>query len=298
LRLLPGVVAVGLAAIVAAGCGGSSGPKGPPALVFVSVKEGDYAIYGADANGKGAYRLTDHEADPSTPEGLFWQNEPAWSRDGTKIAFTSNRDSRTHIFVMNADGTGTRRVTNTQHSDDHPTWSADGRWIVFAREGALYRVPSTGGTAKRVGSGVGAAADPAYSPDGRLIAYDYRKPGFSIKEIFVMNADGTGIRRITDLKDVSTYPAWSPDGTTLAFQSSVSGATNDIYTVPAAGGGTPKRVTTSDIDAIQPAWTPDGTGITFSRDGALVTVQDGEENELTSGGNNDSAPAWRPVPPQ
>src|SRR6185369_17111313 len=71
LRLLPGVVAVGLAAIVAAGCGGSSGPKGPPALVFVSVKEGDYAIYGADANGKGAYRLTDHEADPSTPEGLF-----------------------------------------------------------------------------------------------------------------------------------------------------------------------------------------------------------------------------------
>jgi Tol biopolymer transport system component len=57
-------------------------------------------------------------------------------------------------------------------------------------------------------------------------------------------------------------------------------------------------VTTSDIDAIQPAWTPDGAGITFSRDGALVTIQNGEESDLTSGENNDSAPAWRPVPPK
>ena len=291
------VVLVALAALLAAGCGGSSRPKGPPALVFVSVKEGDYAIYGADSNGKHAYRLTDHKADPSTPEGLFWQNEPSWSRDGTKIAFTSNRDGRTHIYVMNADGTGTRRVTNTQHSDDHPSWSADGRWIVFAREGALYRVRSTGGTAIRVGKGFGASADPAYSPDGKLIAYDYRRPGYSIKEIFVMNADGTGNRKLTDLRDVSTFPAWSPDGKTLAFQSSVYGGHNDVYTVPLAGG-TPKRISRSEVEAIQPAWTADGSGITFSRDGALVTITDGQEQTLTSGNDNDSAPAWRRVLPQ
>ena len=291
------VVFAALAALLVAGCGGSSKPKGPPALVFVSVKEGDYAVYGADANGKHAYVLTDHKADPSTPEGLFFQNDPAWSRDGTKIAFTSNRDGRTHVFVMNADGTGTRRVTNTQHSDDHPTWSADGRWIVFAREGALYRVRAAGGVATRVGKGFGASADPAYSPDGKHIAYDYRRPGFSIKEIYVMNADGTGIRKITGLNDVSTYPAWSPDGKTLAFQTSLNGGKNEIYTVPAAGG-TPERTTTSQIDALQPAWTPDGSGITFSRDGALVTITDGKETKLTSGENNDSAPAWRPVQAQ
>jgi Tol biopolymer transport system component len=292
-----GLLIVALAALLAAGCGGSAGPKGPPALVFVSVKEGDYAIYGADADGKHTYRLTDHQADPSTPEGLFWQNDPAWSPDGSEIAFTSNRDGRTHVFVMNADGTGTRRVTKTQHSDEHPTWSPDGRWIVFAREGAIYRVRDSGGAARRVGSGFGAAADPAFSPDGRLIAYDYRQPGYSIKEIYVMNDDGTGVRRVTDLRDVSTAPAWSPDGKTFAFQSSAGGGKNEIYTVPVAGG-TPKRVTTSEIDAIQPDWTPDGSGITFSRDGALVTVSDGKETRLTSGEDNDSAPAWRPVQPQ
>jgi TolB protein len=294
-----GVVAVALAALLASGCGGSSRPKGPPAIVFVSVKEGDYAIYGADADGKHAHLLTEHTADASTPQGLFFQNEPAWSPDGREIAFTSNRDGRTHIFVMNAEGSDTRRVTNTVHSDEHPTWSSDGRWIVFAREGALYRVRASGGVATRVGSGLGASGDPAYSPDGRLIAYDYRRPGYSIKEIYLMNADGSGIHRITDLGDVSTSPAWSPDGKTLAFQTGVGGGTNEIYSVPAAGGK-PKRVTTSTTDAIQPDWTPDGAGITFSRDGAIVTLTlaDGKETKLTSGENNDSAPAWRPVQPQ
>jgi TolB protein len=292
-------VVVALAALLAAGCGGSSTPKGPPALVFVSVKEGDYAIYGADADGNHAYRLTEHEADTSTPEGLFWQNDPAWSPDGGEIAFTSNRDGRTHVFAMKADGTGTRPVTRTQHSDDHPTWSPDGRWIVFAREGAIYRVRESGGAARRIGKGLGAAADPTYSPDGRLIAYDYRQPGTAVREIYVMNDDGTNVRRITDLRDVSTGPAWSPDGKTLAFQSGAGGSHAEIYTVPVTGG-TPKRVTTSTTDAIQPDWTPDGGGITFSRDGALVTlaVADGKETQLTSGDDNDSAPAWRPVPPK
>jgi tricorn protease len=112
-----------------------------------------------------------------------------------------------------------------------------------------------------------------------------------------MNDDGTNVGRITDLRDVSSFPAWSPDGKTLAFQSSAGGGKNEIYTVPVAGG-TPKRVTTSAIDAIQPDWTPDGSGITFSRDGALVTITNGKETQLTSGDDNDSAPAWRPVQAQ
>jgi Tol biopolymer transport system component len=291
-----GCVAV-LAALLVAGCGGSSRPKGPPALIFVSVKDGDYAIFGADADAKHAYRLTKEKGDPSTPAGLFFQLQPAWSPDGGKIAFSSGRDGTPHIFVMNADGTGTVRVTNTDHADEQPSWSRDGKRIVFSREGAIFEVHATGGPAHRVGRGLGNAEDPALSPDGRMIAYDYRKPGFSNREIYVMNADGTGIRQLTDLRYVSGLPAWSPDGKTLAFQSNVLNGKNEIYTVQAAGGK-PTRVTTSEIDAIQPDWTPDGSGITFSRNGAIVTVSNGKEAKLTSGENNDSDPAWRPLQPQ
>jgi TolB protein len=298
LTFLRGVAVAALAALLAAGCGGSSKPKGSPALVFVSLKDGDYAIYGANENGKHAYLLTDHEVDTSTPSGLFFQNEPAWSWNGEEIAFTSNRDGRTHVFVMKADGTGTRRVTNSSHSDDHPSWSADGRWIVFAREGALYKVRATGGAAIRIGKGFGAAANPAWSPDGKLIAYDYRRPGYSIKEIYVMNADGTGIRQVTDLHDVSVSPAWSPDGRTLAFASTVYGAKSDVYTIPVTGAGTPKRITDTETVVIQPTWTPDGKGITYSEDGAIVTSEEGKARKLTSGKDNDSAPAWRPATPQ
>ena len=292
-RTLP---AAALAALLVAGCGGSSQPKSPSALLFVSVKDGDYAIFGANADGKHARRLTKEKGDPSTPTGLFFQVQPAWSPDAQKIVFSSGRDGTAHIFAMNADGTGTKRLTDSDKSDDHPSWSGDGSRIVFSREGALFEIPAAGGKAHRVGHGVGSATSPAFSPDGKLIAYDYRKPGNSIREVYVMNADGTGIRQVTRLSHVSGLPAWSPDGKTLAFQSNALGHF-EIYTV-ALDGTHLHQVTTSATDVIQPAWAPDGRTIAFSRDGAIWTDDGGTEKQLTSGDNVDSGPAWRPAQPQ
>jgi TolB protein len=286
-----------VAAILAAGCGGSSAPKGPPPLLFVSVKDGDYAIFGSEVDGKGAYRLTEEKGDPSTPAGLFFQVEPAWSPDGRKIAFASTRDGTPHIYVMDAGGTHTRRLTDTDQEDEHPSWSADGKTIVFSREGAVFEIPSTGGRAHRVGRGLGNARNPVFSPDGGLIAYDYRKPGYSIREIYVMNADGTGIRQVTRLRNVSSLPAWSPDGRTLAFQSNLRGRRFEIYTVGLDGQGL-RQVTHSGTDVIQPAWTPDGNAIGFVRDGAIWTDEAGKEEQLTSGKDDDSSPTWRPVEPE
>jgi Tol biopolymer transport system component len=291
-----GLVAV-LAALLIAGCGGSSQPKGPPALVFVSVKDGDYAIFGADADGSHSYRLTKEKGDPSTPKGLFFQVQPAWSPDGRKIAFSSGRDGTPHIFVMNADGTGTVRVTDTAKGDEMPSWSADGKRIVFSREGAIFEAQVSGGPAHRVGRGFGNAQDPAYSPDGKLIAYDYRRPGFENHEIYVMNADGTGIHPVTNLHYVSGIPTWSPDGKTLAFQSNLRGNRFEIYTIGLHGRGL-RQVTHSETDVIQPAWRPDGKAIGFVRDGAIWISESGNETQLTSGKEDDSKPAWRPVQPQ
>jgi len=293
--LRPALLAVALAALLVAGCGGS-GKRSSYPLVFVSVKDGDYAIFGADADGKHARRLTKEKGDPSTPTGLFFQVQPAWSPDAKKIAFASGRDGTPHLFAMNADGTGTTRLTDSDQGDDHPSWSADGKRIVFSREGALFEIPAAGGKGHRVGRGIGSAMSPAFSPNGKLIAYDYRKPGFSIREIYVMNADGTGIRQLTRLDHVSSLPAWSPDGKRLAFQSNSVGHF-EIYTV-ALDGTHVRQLTTSPTDVIQPAWAPDGRTIAYVRDGGIWTVGGGADTQLTSGKNDDSAPAWRPVQPQ
>src|SRR5438045_1928309 len=93
--LAAGVLLVG-------GCGSSG--QAPLDLVFVSTRDGDYALFGVAANGKHERRLTKEKGDPSTPAGLFFQIEPAWSPDGQLIAFASRRDGRSHIYVMRPDG--------------------------------------------------------------------------------------------------------------------------------------------------------------------------------------------------
>jgi TolB protein len=281
-----------LTSLVVAACGASTS-KEPPALLFVSVKDGDYAVFGADADAKHVWRLSKDKGDPSGPAGLLWQIEPSWSPDGKRIAFASHRDGTSHIFSMRPDGTDTRRLTSSRQDDGHPSWSADGRWIVFGREGALFRIPAAGGAAHRVGKGLGNAQNPAYSPDGKLIAYDYRRPGYSIREIYVMRADGTGIRRLTHVGAVSSFPTWSPDGKRIAFVSDALDGRSQIYAV-APGGGKVQRIVRTSGDAIQPSWSPDGSKIAFSLDGAIWVAGRGTETQLTSGEDNDSNPVWRP----
>jgi TolB protein len=196
---------------------------------------------------------------------------------------------------MNAEGTGTRRLTDSSQDDNRPTWSPDGERIVFSREGALFTIPSTGGRARRLLRGFGNADNPAWSPDGRWIAYDYRRPGYSIREVYLTRPNGTDVHPVTHLGEVSGRPVWSPDGTHLAFQSNAYGSHYEIYTVDADGTGV-RRVTTTVTDAIQPAWSR--SGLAFSRDGAIWVARNSTETQLTSGKDNDSAPAWNPRPPK
>jgi Tol biopolymer transport system component len=285
-----------LVLLAVAGCG-SSAPPPRADLLFVSSRDGDYAIYGVGAGGGREFRLTEGEGDPSTPEGLFFAGEPAWSPKGRLIAFTSRRDGRSHVYVMRADGSGVRRITEGKSDDDAPTWSPDGRRIAFTRERALYIVASTGGPVRRLSRATGGdAANPAWSPDGKLIAYDYRRPGFSIREIWVVGADGSRPRPVTRLGEVSTLPSWSPDGRRLAFQSNVRGGHFEIYTIERHGRGL-RRETKSTIDTIDPAWSSNGREIAFSRDGAIWTVDRTRRVRKVTSGKNDSNPVWRPATP-
>ena len=282
-----------IVASLSAGCGG--GAKGPVEIAFVSTRDGDYAVFGMRAGGKGEHRLTKKKGDPATAEGLFFQVGPAWSPDGRLIAFSSRREGKGHIYVMNADGTGTRRITSGRQDDLDPSWSPDGRRIVFAREGALFVVSARGGKATRLGRDPGNATDPAWSPDGTLIAHSYRQPGSAIREMWLIRPDGTGRRQLTTLKAVSVAPAWSPDGSRIAFATDADGS-YDISTI-GVDGKVPRNETTGPADDFEPAWSPDGRTIVFSRDGVLFTLgPEGAEHKLSSG-KNDSSPAWRPRVP-
>jgi len=293
LPVSPGFVA--LVAVLLVSCGGEG--KARPDLAFVSTRDGPYAIYEMNADGGAQHRLTDAETDVSKPEGLFFQVEPAWSPDGAKIAFSSGRNGSFDIYVMNADGTGTARLTSTRKDESHPTWSADGGAIAFARAQDIYVMNVDGSDARRISDLDAEEAEPAWSPDSKWIAYVRRDPGTDVRDLWIMKPDGAGARRVTSLHANSVNPAWSPDSTRIAFASNVLGPLYDIFMVTVGEKGV-RRLSRVGPDAFEPAWSPDGTKVAFSQNGSILTV-DLERNteELTDPENNDSSPAWNPKPP-
>jgi Tol biopolymer transport system component len=285
------------AALLLAGCGSGRGDPRPD-LVAVSTRDGDYAIYAMNADGGRQKRLSEDKGEPTSARGLFFQVDPAWSPDGRKIAFASRRAGTLDIYVMNADGTGTRRLTSSKARDAHPTWSPDGRRIAFERDGIdIYVMRADAGGLRRISGPAASEFQPAWSPDGRFIAYVRREPGVDDLEIWAVRPDGSGARRVIFLGGRSFSPAWSPDSTRIAFSSNRGGRFFDIYTV-GLDGKSVRRFTRTGDDAFEPAWSPDGRTIAFSRDGAIVMIDlQGNEEEVTDPDNNDSSPAWNPRPP-
>jgi dipeptidyl aminopeptidase/acylaminoacyl peptidase len=161
--------------------------------------------------------------------------EPRWSPGGQQISFMSLRAGNWEIYVMNADGSDVRRLTHNTASDGYPAWSPDGRKLAFTR----FR--------------------PAHSsPSGSV-------PGYS--DVYVMNADGTGQRR---LAHNATFNGWSPQGSRIAFSSTNGG----LYVVDADGSG-PQNLTRTGWAS---TWSPDGRKIAFAGShGIYVMNADGSD---------------------
>ena len=137
---------------------------------------------------------------------------------------------------------------------------------------------------------------PAWSPDGRRIAFASDHDGNRV--IYVMNADGSGLTRLTDNDAIDSGPAWSPDGRRIAFDSTRDG-NFEVYVMSADGSGL-TRLTDNDAYDWFPAWSPDGRRIAFDsdRDGnSEVYVMDADGSgvsRLTYHGAHDFTPAWSP----
>jgi Tol biopolymer transport system component len=177
-----------------------------------------------------------------------------------KIAFVSNRDGNYEIYIMNADGSGQTRLTNTPAEDRYPSWSPDGRRIAFAsdRDGnmEIYVMNADGSGQTRLTNTPAYDGDPTWSPDGTRIAFASTQDVRS--DIWVMNADGSNQVK---LREFGVNPAWSPDGSQIAALFRF-GSFMHLGVMPADGSAEPQPLLQLQISN-WPAWSPDGSRIAF-----------------------------------
>jgi Tol biopolymer transport system component len=226
-------------------------PKGNGKLVFSSSRGGTLEIYTMNADGSNVTQLT-------TDGG----NMPAWSPDGTKIAYRSGKLGDSTIYVMNADGSNQTQLSQAHSWDSFPAWSPDGKRLAFIRGTQLFVINADGtGETSLPLSLNGVYGTPSWSPDGTKIALSGSAVNF---DIYVANTDGTNIKKLTTTTANEFSPAWSADGGRIVFQSNRDGNT-EIYVMNADGSGQ-TRLTNDAGEDSDPAFSPDGTKITFSSD--------------------------------
>ncbi|MEJ7758596.1 MAG: hypothetical protein WKF55_03265 [Gemmatimonadaceae bacterium] len=229
----------------------------PAQLAFVKVVTGNNReIWLINSNGTGERQLT---FEPSS------EVDPAWSPDGNRIAFASDRDGNREVYVMNADGSAQVRLTSSAMGDYHPAWSPDGRRIAFVSErngnAEIYVMNADGTNPLRLTSDSATDDDPAWSPDGRRIAFRSGRTGGG--DIYVMNADGSEQSRLTTNTVPDAHPSWSPDGTRIAFSGGVSSTSRDIFVINADGSGS-TRLMLQYLEPEDPMWSPDGRKIAIT----------------------------------
>jgi Tol biopolymer transport system component len=162
---------------------------------------------------------------------------PHWSPDGKRIVFqttpvVNGRFVYRNIFVINVDGTGLTKLTNSStYQNRRPAWSPDGTRIAFSsnRDGndEIYVMNADGSNPIRLTHDVHSNQAPDWSPDGSKIVFQSNRTGNL--QIWVMNADGTGLMQLTNTQGCtrSGDPTWSPDGSKIAFASDRDFPTDD-----------------------------------------------------------------------
>jgi WD40-like Beta Propeller Repeat/RTX calcium-binding nonapeptide repeat (4 copies) len=215
-------------------------------LAFTSDRSGNFDIYVKQRGGE-TVQVTSHPA----PD-----YEPAWSVEGARIAFVSERTGNPDIFAaLTKEKASPARLTLSPAVDINPAWSPEGFSLAFAsnRKGNYdIWILELGRSPKQLTNNNDTDFDPAWSPDGRKIAFTRRNSSGNY-DIYVKNADGSGLKRLTNSPAEDAEPNWSPTGDQIAFVTDRDGD-YEIYVMDA--DGTRKRNFSQDAKTanLSPDW--------------------------------------------
>jgi Tol biopolymer transport system component len=258
-------------------------PMGGGGSLIAFERDSDIFVMGLD--GSGLTDLTENLQPPA--------RSAKWSPDGKKIAFISTLiandvilENFYNVYVMNADGTGIKNLTNHMGVDNYPAWSPDGKHIAFASKQdngwEIFVINADGTNLTNLNQ---QGSEPSWSPDGAYISFTCDNG------ICVMKSNGSELKHLTSTDLNAFSSTWSPDGKSIVFSSF---SDNQVYIMTSDGLNITK-LTNDEGPNWEPTWSPDSKLVVYACNFKICTIKaDGTGSPQLIPVDWGRGPSWQP----